>query len=199
MCAGVPPRLAVAEGWEFLELELNSSTKYKPGAPPLPQPVPARTPARLDCPAWRLCHAGIHSTRHGAVLVLELAAETATAAIAAASASGDSVELILQYLLSWASNMGSVRITCGGGCGCEPAVVDAHCIQCTSSTLHSHAVALLPNLRSHAAPETACSSPCLVNLTVSTSGGHRFKLSRMLLQRTSGSAQPQDEIVQSVR
>ena len=81
VATGVPPRLAVSDGWEFVELELNSSTKYKPG---------------------------IHSTKLGAQLVLELDAETVTWAISAAAAAGDSIELVLQYLQSIRANMGKV-------------------------------------------------------------------------------------------
>lgn len=79
VATGVPPRLAVSDGWEFVELELNSSKKYKPG---------------------------IHSTNLGAQLVLELDAETVTSAISAATAAGDSVELVLPYLQSVRANMG---------------------------------------------------------------------------------------------
>ena len=88
VATGVPPRIALADGWDFVELELNSSTKYKPG---------------------------IHSLRLGAQLVLELDAESVTSAISAAEIAGDSVELVLQYLQSHRANMGKVRSTCGGG------------------------------------------------------------------------------------
>ena len=100
VATGVPPRIALADGWDFVELELNSSTKYKPG---------------------------IQSLRLGAQLVLELDAESVTSAISAAEIAGDSVELVLQYLQSHRANMGKVRLSCGGGCACDASFVDARC------------------------------------------------------------------------
>ena len=231
VATGVPPRIALSDGWEFVELELNSSTKYKPG---------------------------IHSMRVGAQLVLELDAESVTSAISAAAAAGDSVELVLQYLQSYRANMGKVRLSCGGGCACDASVVDARCQACTSSIQHSHVVALQPaaaaadaggGFAAAEAPlETAVTQdgstarhhsrsacrisparcargpphkssapggdegrsggdtlpvppvprpsliPCFVNLTTiaGTGGleGYRFKISRMLLQRTSREGNP---------
>ena len=229
VATGVPPRIAMSDGWEFVELELNSSTRYKPG---------------------------IHSMRVGAQLVLELDAESVTSAISAAAAAGDSVELVLHYLQSYRATMGTVRLTCGGGCACDASVVDARCLACTASIQHSHVVALQPaaaaadaaagiaaveaplesavahddsSARHHS--RSACrisparcaggpphkssapggderrssgetpalgaqppatphgNMPCFVNLaTIAGSGGpegYRFKVSRMLLQRTS--------------
>lgn len=175
---GVLPPILTRRGWEFVDLEPFSRTPFKPG---LVATVPDST----------------------LLLVLpELSSGSSRGAEPSRYAPPpSSVLLVVQYLRSDAG-MGVARLRCGGACKCPETDLDAHASATRASMLTLGEVVLtlpgkpnqgrleprgrqepraLPAEGGQHLPQSQCTLEVkLLNRT--SSGGHKFRLARLLIQ-----------------
>lgn len=91
--------------------------------------------------------------------------------------------VLLQYLRSY-EGQGIARVSCAGGCSCGARDVDAHSADERTSTLEDVELPLTPRVTGGGGAEAAHAS-CLLQLRLlnaTSSGEHRFKLARVILQ-----------------
>ena len=92
-------------------------------------------------------------------------------AVDVATLTATNVTLLVEHLVSY-EGMGRVGVRCGGGCSCEPHVIDAHRIDETRNS----SIFVSTPVRARA---LSSSQPCELRLTLlrgSSSGQHKFKL-----------------------
>ena len=155
---GVLPRVERADGWRFVELEATSRTPYKPG---------------------------IVADRPGALLVLRISLSRAR-----------KPWLQLQYLAAAHRRMGTVRLSCARWCWCDAITIDAARADGRASLLMQAQLALRLSADAHRrdpgkssdGPErrsrrgaVECTLQFIV-LNATRSRGHRFKLSRLMVE-----------------
>ena len=118
----------------------------------------------------------------GAVLQLELDIRGASAF--AGRAINGTISLQPFFLESYSAQMGIANLTCGGGCGCAATLLHARNTLSHRSIQTSREIALIMSSKSTA--------QCGLRLEVVdqrvASGGHRFKLMRLIVEAVAPTA-----------